>query len=129
MMSDSPRRDTALIVDDDADMRFLLCAGMEAMGYEAHSVANGQEAAEVVRRTRPAVIVADLLMPIMDGVRFLRWLRQEEGLAIPVIILTTTESPDVLRATREAGANAVVHKPFDLPRLMQAVREVAGTAG
>ena len=78
-----------LVVDDHPDVRKLVCDVLDVMGLEAREASDGKEALEMVRENRPALIVLDLMMPVMDGFTTLTRLRAEsEGELIPVILLS-----------------------------------------
>ena len=116
---------TLLIVEDDAELRFILRPHLRAEGFEVIEAANGSEALEAVAGCRPDIIIMDIGLPGMDGISVTRTLKSDPVTAdIPVIILTgRSRTEDVIRGL-EAGAQEYVHKPFDVAELLARVRTV-----
>jgi CheY-like chemotaxis protein len=80
-----------LIVDDHEPNRYLLRALLTASGYDVLEATNGVEALEQARRTRPDLIIADILMPQMDGFTLCRECKRDEELCdIPFVFYTAT---------------------------------------
>ena len=112
-----------LVVDDDADCRESLQLVLEDAGYAVEIAGDGREALLALEKgPRPAAILLDLMMPVMDGKQFLSLLRQIPRLqGIPVVILSA--------ATREwSGAHLeveeVLSKPIDLEVLLSTVNRI-----
>ena len=85
------RSQSVLIVDDDVDIREILAETLAETGFEVRTACNGLEALAAVRcmKVRPAVILLDLMMPIMDGYGFLEQRERDPALAsIPIAIVT-----------------------------------------
>jgi CheY-like chemotaxis protein len=95
-----------LVVDDEPDLRFLLKRALERAGHEVVEANDGAAALKAVADSPPDLVVTDIMMPVMDGVEFIRRLRCDPATAsIPV--LATSGDPHL------AGtANAVVPKPY-----------------
>jgi chemotaxis family two-component system response regulator Rcp1 len=109
-----------LFVEDDEDDVFLIGRACKAAGVNALTEfqPNGKAASEHLANSLPVggslpqLIFLDLNMPVMGGLEFLRWLRRQPLLEyIPVVVLTTSENPDDLKAAYTARANAYVVKP------------------
>ncbi len=110
-----------LIVEDDADLREMMAQLLTLEGFHAATVANGQEALEYLQdhRTKPDVILLDLMMPVMDGWEFRRKQQADPAVAdVPVIALSALD----LARTAEVPADAFLKKPLDFDRLLQLVR-------
>ena len=88
-------------------------------GYKVIHGINGREVLEKVKKTRPLLIIADILMPVMDGYDLCREIKAHDDLNnVPVILLTSlTEAEDVLKGL-ECGADSYVMKPFNEQHLM-----------
>ena len=109
-----------LIVEDDPDSRNMLAALLGLHGYRTVTAANGLEALEMARRERPAVILLDLMMPVMDGQTFRREQLGDATLAaIPIVVLSAHARTAEL--ARELGASTHLLKPFDLDQLLRAI--------
>jgi CheY-like chemotaxis protein len=107
-----------LVVDDDAEIRDVVQMILSAEGYDVTTAANGREALRAVAASRPAVMLLDLIMPVMDGRETLAQLRAQ-GIAVPVVIITAA-----YRAQTEAQALSTagyLAKPFDVAALLRAV--------
>lgn len=107
-----------LVVDDDADIRDMVAAMLEAVGLIVTTAANAEEALGHFRTTSFDLVVLDWNMPKMSGIDLCRTLRQRAGLmALPVLFLTAnTSSSDMVEAFA-AGADDYVVKPFRAPEL------------
>jgi PAS domain S-box-containing protein len=89
-------RDVVLIVEDDAGTRDMLRKTLEKEGWEVAEAENGRVGLAQVARTRPSLVLLDLMMPEMDGFAFVTELRKSEaGLRLPVVVLTSKDiTPD-----------------------------------
>jgi DNA-binding NtrC family response regulator len=105
-----------LLVDDDAASRTGLQALLERKGYRVEAAATGAEALEKARSFRPAVVLADLVMPGMDGLALLRSLQDEAPFAV-TILLTGRGSIETAVEAMKAGAYDYLTKPVDLGHL------------
>ncbi len=76
-----------LVVDDEEAIREVVSTMLESRGYQCTSVSNGRAAQECVRRQTPDLVLSDMIMPEMDGIKLLDWLRQYDA-DIPVIMVT-----------------------------------------
>jgi CheY-like chemotaxis protein len=110
---------TILIVDDDPIYRQVLAMGLEAAGYKTLAAENGERAIALVNESKPNVILVDMLMPVMDGMQFLRWVKDKAPEPIPTIVLTCLDRRTVAVDALVAGAADVLTKPFSLPLLLK----------
>jgi CheY-like chemotaxis protein len=118
---------TILVVEDDADIRSALCAILEDEGYRVACAGDGQEALAALRSgVCPAVILLDLMMPVMDGADFrAAQLRDPHLAAIPIVVLTADGR--LQDAAQALGAAAAFAKPFELKVLLRALDRLAST--
>jgi CheY-like chemotaxis protein len=119
-----------LIVDDNADSRWILA---ELVGRDRHSVLeaqDGREAVEIYRERRPDLVMLDLYMPEQDGFETLRILRREypESRIIAVSAGWNRGNKDGLVLARELGADLTIRKPIDIDVVRHAVSELLATA-
>jgi DNA-binding NtrC family response regulator len=114
-----------LIVDDDETIRSVLTTLLREEGYLVQTAENGRQALEVLDRIDCAVLLTDLMMPIMDGLELARVLRDQD-IEIPVVVMTAVGalSPRAL----EMGATAYIEKPFDFDSLLETVGDVVQEA-
>ncbi len=108
-----------LIVEDEEDIRENLKMLLELEGYKVFTAVNGDDGLKVLRTMeRPCLILLDLLMPVMNGMEFLKEKRHEDTIAqIPVCIVSgVAEKPDM------AGVSVFVKKPIDLEILLKVVK-------
>lgn len=119
----SPPR--VLVVDDEVGMRETLVELLEDVGHEAVGVADGAGALARLAQEHFDVVVMDIRMPGMDGVTVL----EEIGDPPPrVILMTAYAFEERLRAAADAGAFAVVEKPFSPPYLLDLVERAGAPA-
>ena len=84
--------DAILVVEDDDDTREALCIVLAGENYNVLRARNGLEALQIVSRTRPALIIMDLSMPVMNGWQLLQCFRDEKLLpSVPVIVLSADD--------------------------------------
>jgi CheY-like chemotaxis protein len=103
--------DDILIVDDERPLRELLASVFEDAGYRVRTAIHGRDALAQIEQARPALIVMDLMMPVMGGVELYSQLKsRSETRAIPVIVM----SAGLPRPAELQGADAFLAKPFDL---------------
>ncbi|HZD74609.1 MAG TPA: response regulator [Actinomycetota bacterium] len=115
-----------LVIEDDAGVRGLLQTILEDEGLETVLAADGEEGLRLALEVDPAVVLIDVMMPGLGGPEVLRRLRRPDGsLPFAVVVLTgAVESVEPLRF--ELGAEAIIEKPFDITRLAELVRQLAG---
>jgi CheY-like chemotaxis protein len=109
-----------LVVDDDVDIRDTLREALEFEGYSVSVAANGRDAWEALRsRALPALILLDLMMPVMNGAEFLGLLRADARLrTVPVVVVTALGS---IAPTVKAESQGYLAKPLELERLLETV--------
>jgi CheY-like chemotaxis protein len=110
-----------LVVDDDPDICIILQDVLEAEGCRVMVAHNGQEALQVLEHKRPALILLDLMMPVMDGWEFSARLQQLPELQeIPVVVVSA--DADATRRKPAARVVAAVPKPFDIGQIAHLVQ-------
>lgn len=101
-----------LVVDDFEDARELYAESLEAAGFMVEQAANGQEALDRIAARKPALVLMDLSMPVLDGWQATRLIKADAGTAdVFVIALTGHGTHAGLRLATEAGADAILSKP------------------
>jgi CheY-like chemotaxis protein len=118
------QRPKILIVDDDDVLADVLSDRLKRQGFEAVTAETGDSGLTKAQSQRPALIVLDLQLPDIDGFSICEQLVDSpETCAIPVIILSGTERPDILRRCRAAGARYFLRKPYDPNVLLVLIRQ------
>jgi two-component system chemotaxis response regulator CheY len=103
-----------LVVDDSRVVRKVARRILEAHGCTVGEAGDGQEALDVCRAALPDLVLLDWNMPVMDGITFLRVLRNEFGPDNPAVIFCTTENDMThIEMAIESGAQEYIMKPFD----------------
>jgi two-component system, OmpR family, response regulator len=114
-------------VDDDDDLLAIVRLALQATaGMEVESFASGERAVEAIPRFHPDVILVDLLMPGMGGLETIARLRERMDLShVAIAFATGLEDPEQLRRIADAGAAAIIHKPFDAFALADRIHRIA----
>lgn len=121
-----------LIVDDEKYIRDMLKAFFEYQGFEVFEAADGMEASEKVREEAFDLVLTDLRMPGLDGLKVLKLVKSVSA-ETAVLILTGYPSPQSESAAMKLGCDGFLSKPFRLENLKSAVhqslarRKVEGT--
>jgi two-component system cell cycle response regulator len=113
-----------LIVDDDQSMAEVLACRLRRQGMETLVATTGSQGLDRARTERPSLIVLDLCLPDADGLRICQQLADAtETCAIPVIIVTGVDQPEIVRQCRLAGCQYFLHKPYDPKVLLVLIRQ------
>jgi PleD family two-component response regulator len=123
--ADAPEGAKILVVDDDPFILRLLEIELRASGFEVRTASDGAEGLARALEERPDLVLADVMMPNLDGLELTRRLRADPRTAgVPVIMLTARAlSADKVEGLA-AGADDYVVKPFDAPELVARIRGV-----
>lgn len=121
---------SVMVVDDDPEIRSLVASALEIAGYQVVVADNGMKAAELLGGVGrpPDVIICDVMMPVVDGFTFARFVKRDKALrAIPIIFLSArTHAMDIVNGIA-LGARHYVQKPFRIADLVDKVaRTVKG---
>jgi CheY-like chemotaxis protein len=112
---------TVLVVEDDPDIRDIVQDLLESEGYDVVPASHGRQALEFLTSVkvsaRPALVILDMMMPLVDGRQVLEAMQRDPDLAsIPVLVISA------VAREKPAGASAFLTKPVSLERLFEAVR-------
>jgi CheY-like chemotaxis protein len=113
---------TVLVVEDERDLREMLCEALELNGYSVVPAADGLAALEAIERIdHLCLVLLDLVMPGMNGWDFFKEMRARSKYAtVPVIVHSSAPG------AAPQGATRVLKKPIELERLLDVVREFCG---
>ncbi len=116
---------TIMIVDDSASLRDVVAIALKGAGYEVIEAADGKDALGKLNGAKVHLIVSDVNMPNMDGISFLKEVKQDPNHKFtPVIMLTTEAAEDKKKEGQAAGAKVWVVKPFKPDQLLDAVSKL-----
>jgi two-component system chemotaxis response regulator CheY len=116
---------TIMIVDDSASMRRVVGIALKGAGYEVLEGVDGRDALSKLTGQKVHMIISDVNMPVMDGIAFLKAVKQMPAYKFtPVIMLTTESAEEKKREGQAAGARAWVVKPFQPEQLVSAVQRL-----
>jgi two-component system sensor histidine kinase ChiS len=114
-----------LVVDDHVETVRVISDVLTREGFSVVSARNGEECLRQVAAERPDLIILDVMMPVMDGLRALRALRENpETRTLPVIVLTVRDQQGDVLAGWMAGADLYINKPCRIDELVAAVRRM-----
>jgi two-component system chemotaxis response regulator CheY len=116
---------TVMIVDDSASMREVVGIALRSAGYSVLEGKDGKDALTKLTGQKVHLIISDVNMPNMDGIEFLKAVKQMGNYKFTPIIMLTTESAEAKkREGQAAGARAWVVKPFKPEQLLGAVQKL-----
>jgi two-component system chemotaxis response regulator CheY len=116
---------TIMTVDDSAIVRKMVSFTLENEGYQVVEAEDGVDALEKLTGSRVNMILTDLNMPKMDGLEFIRRVRQGNGCKfVPIVMLTTESQTDKKSLGKAAGATGWIVKPFKPQQLLAVVKKL-----
>ncbi|WP_279537845.1 response regulator transcription factor [Amycolatopsis acidicola] len=122
------RQARLLVVDDEPNMVELLAASLRFAGFEVTTAPDGPAAIAEARRSRPDLMVLDVMMPGLDGFDVVRRLRSE-GMRAPVLFLSARDAPEDKVTGLTLGGDDYVTKPFSLDELVARIDAVLRRSG
>ena len=118
---------TILAVDDSASIRQMVAFTLKGAGYEVIQAVDGQDALDKANYHQVNLVLTDINMPRMDGLKLLELLRKLAHYKnIPILILTTESGDEIKAKGRAAGATGWLVQPFDPKRLLEVIGKVIG---
>ncbi len=119
-----------LVVEDETNIRDLVCLHLTVEGFTCVQAANGLEALEAAQQQRFALVVLDLMLPKLDGVSVCRALRRSESNStVPILMLTARREEADKVLGLDSGADDYLTKPFGVRELMARVRALLRRRG
>ena len=118
---------TILVVDDDDDIRTVVCHNLESDGFHVMSANGGDAAMELLDHETPDLVILDIMMPVRDGYDVLAELRARPDTAeLPVVLLTAKRAESDIWEGWSSGADYYMTKPFEVGELLRFVHYVFG---
>ena len=116
---------TILTVDDSTSMRQMVRATLQSAGYGVVEAADGQEALEFARTNKVDLVISDVNMPRMDGIKLVSELRALPNYRLtPLLLLTTESSQEKKLEGKRAGATGWIVKPFNPSQLISTLNRL-----
>jgi two-component system response regulator MtrA len=113
---------TILLVEDDASTREAVTMALQGHGHRVVTAADGDQALERWRQSRPDLVLLDVMLPGLDGLDVCREIRHHDG--VPIIMLTARSDPVDIVVGLESGADDYVTKPFETRVLLARIKAV-----
>lgn len=111
-----------LVADDDHSIRQLLCTIIEREGFQVDCVAGGRQAIEKLKEGDYAVVLLDLMMPIVNGFDVIRYLKENPPMLKPVVLVISAYTDQSFRDVDPDVVAGVLRKPFEVSDLAGLVR-------
>jgi DNA-binding response OmpR family regulator len=115
----TPASEPILVVEDDSHVLQMLQWVLEDVGFEVQTAADGAEALTRARRHRPALVILDLGLPLLDGSQVATELHTLYGASVPIVLITA--DGHAAWKGKQIGASAFLRKPFEITDLVQTV--------
>jgi len=109
------------------EIRLMLKQAMLMNGYSVVEATNGIEAVEAARQRRPDLVLIDLNMPEMDGLKAIEEIRKIKGEQVPIVAMTAFDTYGMKEAAIQVGCNEYLNKPLNISQLESLVRDYLTT--
>ncbi len=120
-----PLHNKILIADDDNEMLETLSSMLEAEGYQVIKAENGQEAVELARKELPALVMLDIHMPVLDGLRACKAIKEDKvSKGCQVVMLTVEGSINEIQQAISYGAKTYITKPSSKAEILKVVKSI-----
>ena len=128
-MSDDGQK-TILVIEDEQHVRQLVSKLLEKNGYAIETAEDGLDGLRKLESLQPDLIIADVMMPNLDGLTFTKALKnRRETRAIPIIFLTAKSDPLSMIEGINVGAKFYITKPFQIEDVLSKVNKVLNVSG
>ena len=108
-----------VVIEDETDLRNLLCYNLQAWGYEARAAETGEKGLAEVLQFRPELVLLDVMLPDLSGIELCRRIRGLKEINQPVVVMLTARGDEMDRVVGfEVGADDYMVKPFSVRELM-----------
>lgn len=114
----------ALVVEDEPAVRAALVGILESAGYRATGAPDGRAALSSLRADRPDIVIVDLGLPGLDGFQLISFVKRDQTLNLPVIVVTGRTRDEDRWAAEAAGADVILNKPIARDTLLQSASDL-----
>jgi len=127
-ITESTRRLNVLVVEDSPPMRKMIVFALSRIkGLTVNEADDGVDALRKLATIRYDLIITDINMPILDGLKLVKRLRADGAyMRVPIIIITTEGAAEDRQRALALGANAYITKPIQAPQVIKLVKEILG---
>ena len=113
-----------LVVDDNADARYMLKTVLEVQGFAVACAEDGQVALDMIKANRPDLIISDIQMPNLNGIELIKILRSQSETKDTPVLVTSAQNSGVLADAMKAGGTAAATKPVQLESLIKLITQL-----
>lgn len=116
-----------LVIDDEESILVLLNDFLTSHNYDVYTASNGEKALKILEQTKIDLIITDIVMPEMSGIRIIYEVRKKNRNVSIIAISGSSQSKEFnnLGIAKEMGAVAIFEKPFDLDELLETIRKTS----
>ncbi len=115
-----------LVVDDEISILEMLSLVLEEEGYEVMTASDGQEGLNCLKRALPALVMSDVMMPVLDGQELCRRMQADQRFrSIPVVLMSAARTAFHLK---DCAYAAMLKKPFELREMLQTIAGLVGSS-
>jgi DNA-binding response OmpR family regulator len=118
----------ALVVEDDQNTRRMIGVILKQEGFDVHEATDGVDAIEQVRAGGYALVVLDMMMPHIDGVGVMEYIRRHRPASLRNVIVTSALPPADMKRLCDPDICSLLAKPFDIEELRRMARECASSS-
>ncbi|MCD4785689.1 MAG: response regulator [Candidatus Eremiobacteraeota bacterium] len=123
--NDAVLKKKILVIDDEYHIRKIIRLNLEMDDFDVMTAGDGKEALEMISREKPDLVIADILMPEINGLEFFLTLKEKESTSdIPVIIITGKVEYEDIKFARLMGVDDYITKPFNPKDLTERIKEL-----
>ncbi|MBQ9874445.1 MAG: response regulator [Thermoguttaceae bacterium] len=119
-----PRRKRVVIVDDDPEVLESVRLALESFGYDVETASDGATGLALVERSRPDLMILDMMIPKRSGYLVLETLRQIDDFPTRIIMITANEGNRHKEYAEALGVDAYIRKPFAMDELMREIDRI-----
>lgn len=120
---ETPQKQRVLVVDDEDKVGRFICMLLNRSGYETHSCRSAAEARVLIAGQPWNLVLTDVVMPKENGFELVRWVGEHHP-TLPIMVMTAHTSDSIQNQSLKLGVASVLHKPFTIEGLRQAVADI-----